>query len=82
MEREVGKENEYLQSLIELEDLAEKKTRIYSCLLIDAALAGKMEELSARHKQRRESLEKLLYGKAKKSNEGGRYAMNGKEEGK
>ncbi len=73
MEQEANKENEYLKNLIELEDLAEKKTKIYSRLLIDAALAGKMEELSARHKQRRESLEKLLYGKVKKAsgNEGG-----------
>ncbi len=72
MEQEASKENDYLQNLIELEDLAEKKTKIYSRLLINAALAGKMEELSSRHKQRRESLEKLLYGKtAKTSGEGG-----------
>ncbi len=66
MDREVKEENEYLKGLIELEDLAEKKTKIYSRLLIDAALAGKMEEISLRHKQRRESLEKLLYGKETK----------------
>ncbi len=86
MEKEVREENEYLKNLIELEDLAEKKTKIYSRLLIDSALAGKMEELSLRHKERRESLEKLLYGKATKgkasANEGGRYATNGKESGK
>ncbi len=76
---EVGKENEYLKNLIELEDLAEKKTKIYSRLLINAALAGKMESLSARHKQRRESLERLLYGKLKKQNEGGMYGTNDRE---
>ncbi len=63
MEKEIQEENEYLKELIDLEDLAEKKTKIYSRLLIDAALAGKMEELSLRHAQRRESLERLLYGK-------------------
>ncbi len=62
MEKVVKAESEYLKNLIELEDLAEKKTKIYSRLLINAALAGKMEELSTRHKERRESLEKLLYG--------------------
>ncbi len=83
MEKEVKEENEYLKNLIELEDLAEKKTKIYSRLLIDASLAGKMEELSARHKERRESLERLLYGRTMKdksnANEGGKYAANGKE---
>ncbi len=82
MERDIGRENEYLKNLIELEDLAEKKTKIYSRLLINAALAGKMEELSVRHKQRRETLEKLLYGKLKKQNEGGMYETNGKEKEK
>ncbi len=86
MDREVREENEYLKNLIELEDLAEKKTKIYSRLLMSAALAGKMEELSLRHKQRRKLLEKLLYVKAQKErsnvNEGGRYAATSKGEGK
>ncbi len=83
MEKEIKEENEYLLSLIELEDLAEKKTKIYSRLLLNVTLAGKMEELSLQHKKRKESLEKLLYGKEKKTqNGGGKYAMNGKEGGK
>lgn len=71
------KENEYLKNLMEMEDLAEKKTKIYSRLLIEPSLAGEMEELSARHQERKESIERLLYGKNRK--DGGMSAMNAKE---
>ncbi len=73
MAREAKTENEVLKDLISLEDLAEKKASIYGRLLMDSALAQKMEALSARHKQRRESLETLLYGKeiSSKKKEGG-----------
>ena len=45
----------FLQRLSQLEDLAEKKLKIYSRLLTDTALAKDMETLSARHKKRKES---------------------------
>ena len=57
------KENEYLKELMDLEDLAEKKAKIYSRLLMEPSLAGEMEKLSARHKERKECIERLLYGK-------------------
>lgn len=73
-------ENRRLEKLIELEDLAEKKTKIYSRLLTDVALAKEMEALSLRHGKRRESLEKLLYGKPiKKKNERGMVALKGEK---
>ena len=71
-------EKEYLEKLIELEDLAEKKTKIYSRLLTEPYLAKELEKLSLRHEKRREQLELLLYGKIQK--EGGRSALNGKGE--
>ncbi len=55
-------EDDSLQTLVTLEDLAEKKTKIYSRLLMDVSLAKEMETLSERHQKRRERLEKLLYG--------------------
>ena len=73
----MDKENEYLNELMEMEDLAEKKTKIYSRLLIEPALAAEMEKLSLRHQKRKESIERLLYGKSKK--DGGMSALNGKE---
>ncbi len=63
-------ENEFLQELMELEDLAEKKAKIYARLLIDPALAGKMEELSLRHAKRKERLCALLYGENKTQKKG------------
>jgi len=74
------KENEYLKNLMEMEDLAEKKTKIYSRLLIEPSLAMEMEELSKRHLKRKESIERLLYGKNKK--EGGMSALKAKGEEK
>lgn len=71
-------EKECLEKLIELEDLAEKKTKIYSRLLTEPYLAKELEELSFRHEQRREQLEVLLYGKVQK--EGGRYSSKDKGE--
>ena len=74
-------ENKRLQQLIDLEDLAEKKTKIYSRLLTETTLAKEMESLSLRHGKRRESLEKLLYGKpVKKKNERGMVALQGEEQ--
>ena len=64
------RETELIATLAESEDLAEKKTRIYSRLLTEQALAKEMEELSARHTVRRERLEKLAFGKVKKEKMG------------
>lgn len=60
--RELELEGQSLETLLALEDLAEKKTRIYSRLLMDAAIAERLEELANRHKKRKEILSKLLYG--------------------
>ena len=67
-------ENEYLERLLELEALAEKKARIYSRLLVEPALAKKMDELASQHEQRKQSIYKILYGKAKKK--GGTSLLN------
>lgn len=56
-------EEPIVQELITLEDLAEKKTKIYSRLLMDTALAKDMETLSNRHKDRKQALCTLLSGK-------------------
>ena len=74
------RENEYLKNLIELEDLAEKKTKIYARLLIEPALAKAMEELALHHEKRKETIERLLYGKDAK--DVGMSAMKRKEKGK
>ncbi|MBQ8291492.1 MAG: hypothetical protein IJX88_03155 [Clostridia bacterium] len=59
-------ENEsVLQTLASWEDLAEKKTKIYSRLLTDTSLAEDMEMLSARHARRKETLLSLYCGKAR-----------------
>ncbi len=74
-------ETKRLKQLIALEDLAEKKTKIYSRLLTEITLAKEMESLSLRHGKRRESLEKLLYGKpVKKKNERGMVELKGEEQ--
>lgn len=74
------KENEYLKELMELEDLAEKKSKIYSRLLIEPSLAGEMEKLSKNHKARKETIGRLLYGKNEK--QGGMSALKGGKEKK
>ena len=58
------RETELIQTLAEIEDLAEKKTKIYSRLLTEQALAEEMELLSARHAARKTRLESLAFGKA------------------
>jgi hypothetical protein len=59
----------YLETLIKLEDIAEKKTKIYSRLLTDPSLAKEMEELSLRHEKRKEKLESLLLGEKRTTQE-------------
>lgn len=54
------RENEnVLRALASLEDLAEKKTKIYARLLTETAIATEMERLSARHAERKASLTAL-----------------------
>ena len=82
MQRKMGytQNGRFLTRLIELEDLAEKKTKIYSRLLTDVALAKEMESLSLRHEKRKERILKLICKEDKKpSKEGGRYGTNGEE---
>ena len=74
------KEEKYLKELMDLEDLAEKKARIYSRLLTEPSLAKEMESLSKRHEERKGRIELLLYGKNKKK--GGMSALSGEEKGK
>ena len=62
----IEKEKEALKTLMTVEDLVEKKAKIHSRLLMDAALAKDMEELSLRHEKRKETLSALALGKAPK----------------
>ena len=66
IKEKIPRETELVQTLVELEDLAEKKTKIYSRLLTEQSLAKEMELLSSRHATRKERLELLAFGKAKK----------------
>ena len=70
-------EEKYLKEVMELEDLAEKKTRIYSRLLLEPALAKEMENMSKRHEERKERIQLLLYGKSKKK--GGMSGLKGED---
>ena len=79
----IEKEKNALKTLIEVEDLAEKKAKIYSRLLTDAALAKDMESLAARHAKRKQTLQALALGKMpKKGKNGGMSETNGEETGK
>lgn len=64
-------EEKILQELCRMEDLAEKKTKIYSRLLTDTDKAQDMETLSAQHKNAREKMETMLYGKPLKKKKTG-----------
>lgn len=61
------KESCVLKHLAGLENLVEKKAKIYSRLLMDAALAEDMEALAARHAKRKTTLECLAQGKTKQA---------------
>lgn len=83
IKEKTARETELLQTLSSLEDLAEKKTKIYSRLLTEPSLAQEMESLSSRHKARRELLEKLAFGECpKKKNEGDGVENTEEKEGK
>ena len=79
-EERMQKEKQALTHLSEMEDLAEKKMKIYARLLTDAALAEDMETLATKHAERKCSLESLACGKDKKcekrKKEVDRYEMN------
>ena len=64
MQRDImEEEREMLLSLFAMEDIAEKKAKIYSRLLTEPALAQEMEALSKRHAERKARLQKLATGK-------------------
>ncbi len=69
------KEKELLSALMRAEDLAEKKTRVYSRLLTEISLAKKMEELANRHAERKKNLQALISGE--KPNEDTMSKTNG-----
>ena len=52
-----------LERLASLEDLLDKKCKIYSRLLTDAGIAKEMETLALRHAERKRQLDVLLNGK-------------------
>lgn len=54
------REKDCLKKLCAWEELAEKKTRIYSRLLTEVSLAKSMEELANRHKERKTTLTSLI----------------------
>ena len=62
-------EKNALKEVFKIEDLLEKKTKIYSRLLTDTALAKDLEGVSNRHKARKESLLAFLGEKCKKGGE-------------
>ena len=76
----IEEEKKALKTLMTVEDLVEKKAKIHSRLLMDAALAKDMEELAIRHEKRKETLSVLALGKApKKKNRQGMSEMNEEE---
>lgn len=78
---EVEKEKEALSTLVTVEDLVEKKAKIHSRLLMDAALAKDMEELALRNEKRKEGLLGLVLGKTPKEKKGqGTSASSGEED--
>ena len=83
MEKKGLKPNADAEALLEiakLEDLAEKKTKIYSRLLTEPTLAKEMERLALFHAKRKNAL-LILAGvrEAKKGKEGGMDEMNTEE---
>ena len=70
-----------LKHLAGLEDLVEKKVKIYSRLLTDAALAEDMETLASRHAKRKTALECLAQGKTKQAEKRKKEAETDSEKG-
>jgi hypothetical protein len=78
MQNSLEREKDVLEKLKRLEDLAEKKTRIFSRLLMDAALAQDMEKLALSHEERKQAVCLLLGEKSNKAQKEG--AQKGEEE--
>lgn len=78
MQEEIKRERSSLTQLKRLEDLAEKKTKIFSRLLMDAALAQDLESLSTRHETRKQAICLLLGEKSEKAQKEG--GQKGEEE--
>ena len=66
---ELDKDNEIFCNLAELEDLAEKKAKIYSRLLTEVNLAQEMETLAVRHANKKASLLAFVGKKGNKNEE-------------
>lgn len=79
-ENQKEEEKKALKELCGIEDLLEKKTRIYSRLLTDTALAKDLEGLSKRHKERYQTLSALISGKTPKNKKGGGMSASNSEE--
>ena len=77
----IEEEKMALKTLMTVEDLVEKKAKIHSRLLMDAALAKDMEELSLRHEKRKETLSALALGKTPKKKNGQGMSETNEEEG-
>ena len=73
-------EQELLLALADWEDILEKKSKIYSRLLTDPALAKMMEECSFRHEKRKEKLVVLACGKTAKKKNGQGMSASSEEE--
>ena len=78
MQNSLEREKDVLEKLKRLEDLAEKKTRIFSRLLMDAALAQDMEKLALSHEERKQAVCLLLGEKSNKAQKEG--GQKGEEE--
>ena len=52
---------EIVERLVQVEDLAEKKCKIYSRLLTEPTLAKQMEELASHHETRKKTLLKKVF---------------------
>ena len=67
LENNAEREKQAFVKMLQLEDLAEKKAKIYSRLLMDVEKAQEMEGLAARHAARKIEIEKMLFGDEKKA---------------
>ncbi len=83
-EAQMQKEKQALTHVSEMEDLAEKKMKIYARLLTDAALAEDLETLATKHAERKLTLKSLACGKdekcEKRKKDVDRYEVNGRED--
>ena len=64
LENNTEREKQAIEKMLQLEDLAEKKAKIYARLLTDNALADDMNALSLRHEKRKEILTAGVRGTA------------------